>query len=90
MKYRLDRWEKTRSRGKWNYIFKYGVLFWGLGTAVLFSLIFSMMLKMASFLKVLPIALVVFPICGIGCGAATWYWNEKVYQKLKNSQQTLQ
>ena len=88
MKFRFERWEKTRSKGKWNYIFKYGVLFWGLGTAVLYSLFFSLFNKWCSFLEVLPLSIVLFPLGGIGYGVATWYSNEKVYHKLKNPQKT--
>lgn len=57
---RFEKWERTRSKGKWNFVLKYGVLFWGLGTAVLFSLFIPIVSRKESFLGVLPFALVVF------------------------------
>ena len=83
MKNRFEKWERTRLKGKWKFIFKYGVFFWGLGTAILFSLFFSMVLKITSFLRILPIALVLFPLGGIVWGATMWYFTEKYYHKHK-------
>ena len=82
---RFEKWERTRSKGKWNFVLKYGVLFWGLGTAVLFSLFIPMVSRTESFLGILPFALVLFPIGGIVLGVATWYISEKAYHKQKTN-----
>ena len=79
----FEKWERTRSKGKWNFVLKYGVLFWGLGTAVLFSLFIPMVSRTESFLGILPFALVVFPIGGIVLGVAAWHLSEKAYHKQK-------
>ena len=44
MRNKSEKWEKLRAKGKWNFILKYGVLLWGVGTAVLFSLFFPMVM----------------------------------------------
>lgn len=84
MKKRLDKWERTRSKGKWNFALKYGVLFWGLLTAVLFSLFFSISLKDISFFGILPVAIAIFPFAGFFWGVAFWNFMEKTYQKKNN------
>ena len=85
---RFEKWERTRSKGKWNFIVKYGVLFWGLITAVLFSLFVSLVLRDASFFVVLPISIVLFPIGGMAWGLVMWNYTEKLYNKQKNISDT--
>ena len=82
---RFEKWERTRSKGKWNFVLKYGVLFWGLGTAVLFSLFIPMVSRTESFLGILPFALVAFPIGGIVLGIVSWQLSEKAYHKQKTN-----
>ena len=38
-KAQAERWEKTKLKGRWHYIFIFGVLFWGIGTSLLASAI---------------------------------------------------
>ncbi len=42
MRNAFSKWEKLRAKGMWHFIVLYGVLLWGIGTAVLFSLIFTL------------------------------------------------
>jgi hypothetical protein len=58
--------------GPWRFIILWGVIAWGLPTAVLFSLVMSLALGDTDFLQVLPTALVAFPIGGAVWGAVMW------------------
>jgi hypothetical protein len=63
------------------FIMVYGVLSWGLLTAIAWSLVTSK-LNMAEFLGVLPIALVVFPIGGYFFGAFMWAFTQRMRKKV--------
>jgi len=52
-------------KGKWHYIFVYGVLGWGVSKAILFSLM-QVFLGEAAFFAILPLLLILFPIGGLG------------------------
>jgi hypothetical protein len=60
---KFAKWEKIRQKGKLNFIIKYGVLMWGIGSAILSAFICSI-IGDNSFLSLLPIYLITFPICG--------------------------
>ena len=71
MNNRLAKWEKLREKGKWHYVLKYGILGWGVITAVLFSAIFSLVMGgegKASFFSVLSLSMVLFPVGGVAWG----------------------
>lgn len=86
MQNRLAKWERLREKGKWNYILKFGVIGWGITSAVVFALVFSL-LTHVSFWTVLPISLVLFPLGGIGWGYYMWSLSEKAYRKAITSEQ---
>ena len=88
MRNKIEKWEKLRAKGKWNFILKYGVLLWGVGTAVLFSLFFPMVMggKKPS-LPVFALSIVLFPIGGIAWGYFMWIFGENAYMKAKLSEQ---
>lgn len=81
MREKIKKWEGIRAKGKWHFIIKYGVLFWGLGTAVLFSLVMSFVLWEDPFLSILKESLMLFPLGGIAWGAVMWFVNKKSYKK---------
>ena len=85
MKKRFAKWEKIRSKGKWHYIFKYGVFIVGLITTVLYSLFFSMLLEEMLYFREFLIAIVVFTLGGIGWGLLMWYYMENSYSKQKTA-----
>lgn len=63
---------RERKNGKIKYILQYGVLYWGLTTAVLWSLLMHF-LQPAEPWYVRPlIALIFFPAAGILFGLLTW------------------
>jgi uncharacterized membrane protein len=89
MSNKLEKWEKLRAKGKWNYILIYGVLLWGASTAILFSLIFPLAMGgKVTFLPVFALSIVLFPLGGIAWGYFMWTFIEKAYEKLKISEQS--
>ena len=88
---KLEKWEKLRAKGKWNYIFIYGVLGWGVGTGIIFSLLFPLvteaMSSKAPFLPVFALSIVLFPLGGIAWAWFMWIYAEKVYWEAKASEQ---
>ena len=88
---KLEKWEKQRAKGKWNYILIYGVLGWGVGTGILFSLVFPLVTEAmgdkAPFLPVFAGSIVLFPLGGVAWGYWMWILAEKVYWEAKASEQ---
>ena len=85
---KFEKWEKLREKGKWNYILKYGVMIWGVGTAVFFSLIISFVMEReTSFFLILLISLILFPLGGIAWGAFMWSFIERSYARNKTTEQ---
>lgn len=91
MNNKLENWEKLRAKGKWNYILIYGVLGWGISAGILFSLIFPLVMgakgSRVSFLPVLALSIVLFPLGGIAWACFMWIYAEKVYWEAKASKQ---
>lgn len=88
---KLEKWEKLRTKGKWNYILIYGVLGWGVGTGILFSLVFPLVMEAMGdkppFLPVFAGSIVLFPLGGIAWAWFMWIYAEKVYWEAKGSEQ---
>ena len=88
---KLEKWQKLRAKGKWNYILIYGVLGWGVGTGILFSLVFPLVINAmffkVPFLPVFALSIVVFPLGGVAWGYWMWIYCEKVYWEAKASEQ---
>ena len=88
---KLEKWEKMRAKGKWNYILIYGVLGWGVGTGILFSLFFPLVTEAmgikAPFLPVFALSIVLFPLGGIAWAWFMWIYAEKFYWEAKASEQ---
>lgn len=80
-----ERWGKIRVKGKSRFIWVYGVLGWGVSTAILFSVLTEMtkgwfsVENHHSFLIRLPISLVLFSVGGYFWGLWTWRISEKKY-----------
>ena len=64
----------TRSQ----YVLRFGVLGWGIPTAILFALIQSYRLGSDGFLFQLIPALIIFPLGGILFGRIMWWMMEKI------------
>jgi type II restriction/modification system DNA methylase subunit YeeA len=74
------KWEKTKQRGRKEFLFRYGVFGWGLWSGVLFLIInegMSINSFKFSFTTVLYIAL--FMVGGYIWGIFMWSWMERLY-----------
>jgi hypothetical protein len=83
---RFQKWEKTRGKGKLNYVFLYGVLLWGCITAALVTFPFSLLMNAQITWSRALTNFILFPLAGIGWGHFTWMASEKAYQKAKASE----
>lgn len=63
-----DKWAKFSKLGRTQYVLRYGVLGWGIPTAIMFSVIQSYRFGWDGFLFQLVPALIMFPIGGIFFG----------------------
>jgi hypothetical protein len=85
---RFQKWEKTRAKGKLNYVFLYGAVMWGFITAAILTLPFPLLMNAKITLSRALINFILFPLAGIGWGHFTWMANEKAYKKAKGSEPT--
>ncbi len=74
---------RTIRQGKWRYIFLYGVLGWGIGSAILYSL-FLHITGSAHFTSSIKLALILFPIAGFFWGLVMWRILNKKHQSQKH------
>ena len=88
MKNKFARWEKLRVKGKWNYIIKYGMLYFGLMMAVLVSFINPLILGGDISISRIIMSFILFPLAGIGWGAITWWNMERKYSRQDRTEST--
>lgn len=80
----IEKWEKTRIKGKKRFIWVNGFLVWGLSTAILWSMIMEAF-DPANTIWIRPImALVLFPVGRLMWAHFTWNLTEKQYTSKKN------
>ena len=75
----LAKLKKLQEQGIWRFVLVRGVLGWGLGTAVIYSLIMWTVLDI-NFGKLL-LALLIFPVCGLLWGALVWWLIDRKCQQ---------
>lgn len=85
----LAKWEDVRKKGFLRFVLVQGVLRWGVGTAILYTL-FTWLVAHTNLLKVLSLSLVIFPICGIFFGIIMWFVLQRNYQKKISAQASAQ
>jgi hypothetical protein len=71
-KEQAKKWEKTRRMGRGKYTLIYGMLLWGIPTAILWALAMSAVQGWDRLPLLLVLALVAFPIGGIFFGRLMW------------------
>ena len=76
-----ERWANFTKLGRTQYVLRYGVLGWGVPTAILFSLIESYRFGWEGFLSQIVPALIIFPIGGIFFGRCMWRFLEHKHGK---------
>ena len=74
-------WSKTRRQGRKSYIWKHGVLYWGVPVGIVWALWMNRQQDPWQLAVMLPLALVVFPIGGYFFGAFMWKHFESAYEK---------
>ena len=79
----INRWEKTREKGRKNFIWRRGVISWGLSTGVIWAIVMPLINRDSGFLVYFFPAIVIFPIGGYAWGYFMWKYMEKKYQQAK-------
>ncbi|TKB03725.1 hypothetical protein E5672_06465 [Alteromonas portus] len=77
----MDKWAKTREKGKQRFVLVNGVLGWGIPTAILWAVLMEFIEPLENIWVRPIIALIIFPIAGIAFGHLTWNRSEKTYEK---------
>jgi hypothetical protein len=77
----VEKCAKFTKLGRTQFVLRYGVLGWGVPTAILFSLIQSYRFGSDGFLFQLVPALILFPIGGIFFGRFVWRMLENKHAK---------
>lgn len=85
---KIEKWESTRNKGRIYFVLVHGVIGWGVVTAVLWSLIMQVVFPVNTFLVRTLIALILFPLGGLGFGLFMWHLNEKKYKQLVEDSDT--
>lgn len=80
-----DKLATTVAKGRNNFIWKRGVLGWGLGTAVLWSILMQVISPQEPLWLRPLIAVILFPIGGYVWGVWAWKLAEKKYSDSENS-----
>lgn len=84
----LDKWVATRDKGPVRFILIYGVLGWGLTTALLFSVI-SSFIGPRTFSEILGLAMIIFPLGGVAWGWMMWWLSERNWRRYQAEMETL-
>jgi hypothetical protein len=79
-KKQYERWEKIRKQGKNSFVWRMGVMFWGITTAILWVLLMHFIFHTELTWRSLVIALIVFPIAGCFWAMSVWHINEKSFR----------
>jgi hypothetical protein len=69
--------DKIRKLGRGKFVLRYGVLGWGISTAILFSLIMGFTEGWDGFVFKLIPALIIFPLGGFVWGRLMWAFLER-------------
>lgn len=72
------KWEEIRGKGALRFILVYGVLAWGVGTAVLFTGL-MWLLGGEDLARIARFSAIAFPIGGVAWGGIIWWLAERRY-----------
>lgn len=76
----FSRWEKVRAKGALRFVLLYGVLGWGVTTAIVFTGILWL-LPGDDPARLLPLVFTLFPLGGLAWGASMWWFLERAYRR---------
>ena len=77
-KSKLEQLAKIRAMGRRKFVLYYGVLGWGVSTAILFAGLEAHSKGFGYFLPSLAAALVLYPLAGIVWGRFMWWYFERM------------
>ena len=75
----IDKWANIRAKGRSRFIFINGMIFWGIPTGLFWSVFMLLTTKNQNPFFLFTLALILFPLGGIGWGAWVWHMSEKRY-----------
>lgn len=76
-----EKLDKIRKLGRDKFVLRYGILGWGLSTAILFTLFLGFTEGWDDFaFKLIP-ALIIFPLGGFGWGRLMWAFFERMNKR---------
>lgn len=78
-----EKWSKTRELGRSKYIWKYGVIRWGVVVGIVWSMAMAGFHDWKRFLFLLTLAIPGFGFAGYMLGSWTWQMREQEYKKIK-------
>jgi len=78
---RKEKLEKHLARGKWDFVLRYGVIYFGIFMAVGMSVL-DLVLENEPFWQSFQIRILIFPAVGILAGLSMWRAVNKEYKKL--------
>jgi hypothetical protein len=76
---KCQRWKTEKAKGKKNFIWKYGILRWGVFMFVCMTGFFHFALPDPNLVVILVPSLFIWALAGYCFGAAAWYMQEKKY-----------
>lgn len=75
-----ERWSLQREKGEKHFIWIYGVLLWGIISAVLWAVAMAYFAPADSFMSRVIVAFIIFPLSGYFLGKRTWKKNEDQFE----------
>ncbi|MFC4728951.1 hypothetical protein [Coralloluteibacterium thermophilus] len=76
----FSRWREIRRQGAWRFVLLWGALAWGLGTAALYCG-FMWLVADVDMRRLLPFAVLLFPVGGLAWGGIMWWIAERRYRQ---------
>ena len=86
----IEKWSKTREKGKFNFMIRIGLL-WGLFTVIFIQLLKldEMSFRELFLSKFFVVNLLIFMVIGVfGFGYVMWLFSERKYRKLNSQENT--
>ena len=77
--HQYDKWSKVRKKGKTHFVWFNGVLFWGILTGLMWSVVLAYVMPNKNPYATLFIAMILFPLSGYLGSKWTWNRNEEKY-----------
>lgn len=83
---KLEMWKATREKGKKRFLWVNGFTYFGVSTAILWSLLMHIAEPVEPIWMRPLVALFLFPICGLAWGHFVWRASESKYNELSKKE----